>query len=94
MSTTAVEDGDCYVLNGTKSWVTSGTVGKAAVVFATVDKKLKHKGITGFLVPMPTQGLSLGKKEDKLGIKASPTCNIILEDVRVPRENVLGKKLK
>lgn len=90
MSTTAIEDGDSYILNGTKSWVTSGTEGKAAVIFATVDKKLKHKGITGFLVPMPTQGLTLGKKEDKLGIKASPTCNIILEDVRVPKENVLG----
>ncbi|XP_045477816.1 short-chain specific acyl-CoA dehydrogenase, mitochondrial-like [Harmonia axyridis] len=90
MATTAVKDGNTYVLNGTKSWVTSGTEGKAAVVFATVDKKLKHRGITGFLIPMPTPGLSLGKKEDKLGIRASSTCNLILEDVRVPIENVLG----
>lgn len=93
MTTTAVKDGDNYILNGTKSWVTSGTEGKAAVIFATIDKSLKHKGITGFLVPLPTQGLSLGKKEDKLGIKASSTCNIILEDVRVPSENVLGKNI-
>lgn len=50
-------------------------------------------GITGFLIPMPTPGLSLGKKEDKLGIRASPTCNLILEDVRVPKENVLGEKV-
>ncbi|XP_044758671.1 short-chain specific acyl-CoA dehydrogenase, mitochondrial-like [Coccinella septempunctata] len=91
MSTTAVLDGDTYVLNGTKSWVTSGTEGKAAVIFATVDKKLKHRGITGFLIPMPTPGLSLGKKEDKLGIRASSTCNLILEDVRVPITNILGK---
>ncbi|CAG9824630.1 unnamed protein product [Phaedon cochleariae] len=90
MSCTAVLDGDHYVLNGTKSWVTSGTVGKAAAVFATIDKSLKHKGITGFLVPLPTPGVSLGKKEDKLGIRASPTCNLILEDVRVPRDHVLG----
>lgn len=91
MSTTAVADGDNYILNGTKSWVTSGTEGKAAVIFATVDKQLKHKGITGFLVPMPTQGLSLGKKDDKLGIRASSTCNLILEDVKVPKENVIGR---
>lgn len=49
-------------------------------------------GITGFLIPIPTEGLSFGKKEDKMGIRASPTCNLILEDVRVPKENVLGKK--
>lgn len=91
MSTTAVKDGDSYVLNGTKSWVTGGTEGKAAVIFATVDKQLKHKAITAFLVPIPTQGLSLGKKDDKLGIRASPSCNIILEDVRVPKENIVGK---
>lgn len=92
MSTTAVADGNEYILNGTKSWVTSGSEGKAAVVFATVDKQLKHKGITGFIVPMPTKGLSLGKNEDKLGIRASPTCNLILEDVRIPKENILGKE--
>ncbi|KAK9888124.1 hypothetical protein WA026_000396 [Henosepilachna vigintioctopunctata] len=91
ISTTAVLDGDSYVLNGTKSWVTSGTEGKAAIIFATIDKKLKHKGITGFIVPMTTEGLSCGKKEDKLGIRASSTCNLILEDVRVPKENILGK---
>lgn len=92
MSTTAVPDGDSYILNGTKSWVTSGPHGQAAVVFATVDKKLKHKGITAFLIPMPTPGLSLGKNEDKMGIRASSTCNLILEDVRVPKEHILGKE--
>ncbi|KAJ4440236.1 short-chain specific acyl-CoA dehydrogenase, mitochondrial-like isoform X1 [Periplaneta americana] len=91
MSTTAKLDGDEWVLNGTKAWVTSGHEAKAAIVFATVDKSKKHKGITAFLVPIPTPGFSVGKKEDKLGIRASSTCNLILEDVRVPKEHVLGK---
>lgn len=93
MSTTAVADGDCYILNGTKSWVTSGPIGKAAIVFATVDKQLKHKGITAFIVPLPSEGVTLGKKDDKLGIRASPTCNLILENVRVPKNNILGELL-
>lgn len=91
MLTTAKLDGDEWVLNGTKAWVTSGYEAKAAVVFATVDKSKKHKGITAFLVPIPSPGFSLGKKEDKMGIRASSTCNLILEDVRVPREHVLGE---
>ncbi|XP_030764472.1 short-chain specific acyl-CoA dehydrogenase, mitochondrial-like isoform X1 [Sitophilus oryzae] len=90
ISTTAVLEGDHYILNGTKSWVTSGNVCKAAVIFATIDKSLKHKGITSFLVPVPTPGLSFGKLEDKMGIRASPTCDFILENVRVPKENVIG----
>ena len=60
-------------------------------MFATTDRSMKHKGISAFAVPMPTQGLSLGKKEDKLGIRASSTSNIIFEDCAVPRENMLGK---
>ncbi|KAI4456727.1 acyl-coa dehydrogenase [Holotrichia oblita] len=91
ITTTARLEENHYVLNGTKSWVTSGSIGKAAVIFATVDKQLKHKGIAAFLVPLPTPGLSWGKLEDKLGIRASPTCSFILENVRVPRENVLGE---
>ncbi|XP_066996829.1 short-chain specific acyl-CoA dehydrogenase, mitochondrial [Anabrus simplex] len=91
LTTTARLDGDHWILNGTKSWVTSGYEASAAVVLATVDKKKKHKGITAFLIPMPYPGLSLGKKEDKMGIRASSTCNLILEDVKVPRENILGE---
>ncbi|KAJ8975349.1 hypothetical protein NQ317_000277 [Molorchus minor] len=71
ISTTAVLNGDCYVLNGTKSWVTSAIEGKAAIVFASIDRSLKHKGISGFIVPLPSPGLSL-------------------EDVRIPKENLLG----
>lgn len=89
-STTAVRDGDEWVLNGTKSWITNGYEADAAIVFATTDKSAGHRGISAFLVPMPTPGLSLGKKEDKLGIRASSTCNLIFEDCRIPAENVLG----
>lgn len=91
ISTTAKKDGDYYILNGTKSWITSGKQGEAAIIFATIDKTLKHKGITAFLVPIPTPGLSLGKNEDKLGIRASSTCNFILEDVKVHKDNILGQ---
>ena len=90
-SCTAVEEADCYVLNGTKAWITNGYEAEATIVFATTDKSAKHRGISAFLVPKPYEGLSLGKKEDKLGIRASSTCNIILENCRIPKENLLGK---
>uniref|UniRef100_A0A673ADG8 Short-chain specific acyl-CoA dehydrogenase, mitochondrial n=1 Tax=Sphaeramia orbicularis TaxID=375764 RepID=A0A673ADG8_9TELE len=91
-STVASQDGDEWVLNGTKAWITNCWDASATVVFATTDKKLKHKGISAFLVPMPHPGLSLGKKEDKLGIRASSTANIILEDCRIPLGNMLGPR--
>ncbi len=87
---TATLDGDHWVLDGTKSWITNGYEADAAIVFATTDRSLKHKGISAFLVPMPTPGLSLGKKEDKLGIRASSTCNLIFEGCRLPKDNLLG----
>lgn len=90
-STVATLDGDSWILNGTKSWITNGYESEATVVFATTDKSQKHKGISAFLVPKPIAGLSLGKKEDKLGIKATSTCNLIFEDCRIPRENLLGE---
>ncbi len=61
------------------------------VVFATTDKKKKHKGISAFVLPSPTEGLSLGKKEDKLGIRASSTSNVIMEDCAIPRDHLLGE---
>lgn len=91
-STTARQEGDEWVLNGTKAWITNSWDASATVVFATTDKKLKHKGISAFLVPMPHPGLSLGKKEDKLGIRATSTANIILEECRVPLGNMLGPR--
>lgn len=90
-SCTATLKGDKWVLNGTKAWITNGYEADAAVVFATTDKAAKHKGISAFLVPKPTKGLELGKKEDKLGIRASSTCYLIFEDCEIPKENLLGK---
>ncbi|XP_067014958.2 short-chain specific acyl-CoA dehydrogenase, mitochondrial isoform X2 [Anabrus simplex] len=80
-----------WVLNGTKAWITNGYEAEATVVFATTDKTKKHKGISAFLVPIPTKGLSLGKKEDKLGIRGSSTCSLIFEDCSIPKENMLGE---
>ncbi|XP_054746101.1 short-chain specific acyl-CoA dehydrogenase, mitochondrial [Anastrepha obliqua] len=90
-SAIAVEKSDRYVLNGTKMWITNGFEASAALVFATTDKSLKHKGISAFLVPKSIKGFSVGKKEDKLGIRASSTCQLIFEDCEIPKENILGK---
>ena len=89
--TTARLEGDHWVLNGTKAWITNGYEAEAAVVFATTDKSKKHKGISAFIVPKPTEGLSLGKKEDKLGIRASSTCNLIFDNCHLAKENLLGE---
>eukprot|EP00948_MAST-09A_sp_MAST-9A-sp1_P001223 g1223.t1 len=89
-STTAVQDGDEYVLNGTKAWITNAHDADAAVVFATTDKEAKHKGISAFIVEKGTPGFSVGAKEDKLGIRGSSTGNLIFEDCRIPKENLLG----
>lgn len=90
-STTAVLKGDKWVLNGTKAWITNGYESEAGVVIATTDKSLKHKGISAFIVPKDAPGLSLGKKEDKLGIRGSSTCYLIFEDCEIPKENILGE---
>jgi len=90
-STTARDAGDHWILNGTKCWITNGYEAQAAVVFATTDKALKHKGISAFVVPKGTKGFSLGKKEDKLGIRGSSTCNLIFDDCKIPKENLIGK---
>jgi len=79
-STTARKEAGGWLLNGTKSWITNSWQAEGFVVFATTDKAKKHKGISAFIVPKGTPGLSLGKKEDKLGIRASSTSNVIFED--------------
>ncbi|GAB1607339.1 short-chain specific acyl-CoA dehydrogenase, mitochondrial-like [Argonauta hians] len=89
-STIAHLEGDHWVLNGTKSWITNGYEASATVVFATTDKAKKHKGISAFIVPTSSKGFSRGKREDKLGIKGSSTCNLIFEDCKIPKENLLG----
>ncbi|XP_031351395.1 short-chain specific acyl-CoA dehydrogenase, mitochondrial isoform X1 [Photinus pyralis] len=90
-ATTATLQGDQFVLNGTKSWITNGAESEAVVLFATTDKSLKHKGISTFLVPKPMKGLEVGKKEDKLGIRASSTCALFFEDCKIDKANILGE---
>jgi butyryl-CoA dehydrogenase len=90
-STTAKLEDEEYVINGTKAWITNAHDAHAAIVIATTDKSLKHRGLSAFLVPAGTPGFTLGKKEDKLGIRASSTGNLIFEECRVPKENLLGK---
>lgn len=90
MRSRATRDGDFYILNGRKSWVTSGPVADYFVVFMMTDPEKKQKGVSAFLVPGNTPGLTRGKKEPKLGIRASATSELIFEDFRVPVENRLG----
>lgn len=90
-STTATEDGDEWIINGTKAWITNAHEANAAIVFATTDKSMKHKGISAFVVPMDVEGFSLGAKEDKLGIRASSTSNLIMDNVRIPKGNLIGE---
>ena len=92
MSTTAKRDGDTYVLNGTKTFITNGSIASLYTVFATRDKSLRHQGIAGFIVPADTPGISHGQKFDKMGQRASDTAEVIFEDVRVPRANLLGRE--
>jgi len=91
LKATAKEDGDDYVLNGAKLWITNANEADIFLVMATVDPDAGYKGITAFVVERGMDGFSIAKKENKLGIRASSTCEILLEDVRVPKENVLGE---
>lgn len=92
MKSRATRDGDHYVLNGRKSWVTSGPVADYYVVFMMTNPDKKQKGISAFIVAANIPGLTRGKKEPKLGIRASATSELIFEDCRVPAENLLGKE--
>jgi acyl-CoA dehydrogenase len=90
LRTTARQDGDEWVLNGTKVFITNGGIADVTVVVATVDPELGHRGQASFVVPKGTPGLSMGKKESKLGIRASQTAEVVLEDCRIPMEYLLG----
>jgi alkylation response protein AidB-like acyl-CoA dehydrogenase len=90
MKSRATRDGDFYILNGRKSWVTSGPVADYLVVFMMTDPDKKQKGVSAFLVDGKTKGLIRGRKEPKLGIRASSTSELIFEDCRIPAENRLG----
>ncbi|MBE3589172.1 MAG: acyl-CoA dehydrogenase family protein [Thermoanaerobacteraceae bacterium] len=92
LATTAVRRGDEYVLNGTKCFITHGGIADLYTIFAATDKSRGTKGISAFLVPGNTPGLYMGKKEDKMGDRASHIGEVIMEDVRVPVENLLGRE--
>jgi alkylation response protein AidB-like acyl-CoA dehydrogenase len=92
MTTTARREGDHYVLNGAKRFITNGGIADLYVVFATVDRALGHHGVTAFIVRGDTPGLSGGKKEKKLGIRCSHTGEVLLDDVRIPVEDRLGEE--
>jgi alkylation response protein AidB-like acyl-CoA dehydrogenase len=91
LKTRAVDKGDYYELNGQKLWITNGNEAEFFVLFATVDPAAGYKGITAFIVEKGFEGFSVGKKEDKLGIRASSTTELILDNCKVPKENVLGE---
>jgi len=90
--TTAVRDGEFYVIEGTKNFITNAPQADTCVLFAMTDKAKSHKGISAFVVDMKWKGVSLGKHEKKMGIKASATSSIIFEEVRVPAKNRLGNE--
>ena len=91
LKTRASHRGDRWVLNGKKLWITNGAEGNLFITFANVDPAKGYKGITAFLVERDTPGFTVGHKEDKLGIRASSTCELVLEDCEVPEENILGE---
>jgi alkylation response protein AidB-like acyl-CoA dehydrogenase len=91
LTTRAIETADGFVLNGRKLWITNGQEAGLFIVFATINPQAGYRGITAFLVERDLAGFSVGRKEDKLGIRASSTCELLFEDCHVPRANVLGE---
>ncbi|WP_419893046.1 acyl-CoA dehydrogenase [Oceanobacillus kimchii] len=92
MKTIARRDGEGFVINGNKVWITNGGVADIYVVFAKTDTDANHKGISAFIVEKGTEGFSFGKKEKKLGIRSSPTTELIFENCRIPAANLLGSE--
>jgi butyryl-CoA dehydrogenase len=90
MEATARLDGDHYILNGTKRFITNAGEAGIFVVFASTNRELKHKGVSAFIVERDTPGFSLGKHEDLMGIRATANCELIFEDAKIPKENLLG----
>ena len=91
MTTKAVEDGDCYILNGRKTFITGAHIAKNSVIFAKTDPEKGSRGITCFIVDMSLPGVSVGKHEEKMGQRGVGVCDIVLEDVRVPKSEMLGE---
>ena len=92
LEATARLDGDHYVLNGAKRFITNGTAADIFVVFAYTNKELKHKGVSAFIVEKGISGFTVGKHEDLMGIRATGNCELVFEDAKVPKENLLGKE--
>lgn len=92
MRTFAEKNGTHYILNGTKNWVTNGQTSDVVIVFCLTEKGVGYKGISAFIVGKGLKGLSVGKKEDKLGIRASDTCELYFEDCQIPVENLIGEE--
>ncbi|OIO40319.1 MAG: acyl-CoA dehydrogenase [Candidatus Omnitrophica bacterium CG1_02_49_10] len=92
MHTTAVKDGDSYVLNGTKQWITNGGEAEVYTIIAKTDKSKGSRGASAFIVEKGTKGFEFGKKEDKLGIRASATRELIFTDCSIPKENLIAKE--
>lgn len=92
MKTTARKEGDKYILNGSKIFITNGGVADIYIVFALTDPEKRHRGTSAFIIEKDFPGFKVGKKESKLGIRSSPTTEIIFEDCRVPAENLLGEE--
>ncbi len=90
--TTAVRDGDSYVVNGSKCFITNASVGETFVFTAMTDKTKGYKGISSFILEKGMKGFSIGKKENKMGLRGSDTATLNFEDLRIPRENLLGKE--
>jgi alkylation response protein AidB-like acyl-CoA dehydrogenase len=88
--TTAVRDGDAWILNGSKNFITHGSVGDVAVLMAVTDKSRGSRGISAFVVDLHQEGIHAGKKENKLGMRASDTATLVMEDCRIPLENLIG----
>lgn len=91
LKTRAADKGDYWELNGTKMWITNGAEADIYIIFANINPELGYKGITAFIIERDFEGFSVGKKEDKLGIRASSTCELIMNNCKVPKENVLGE---
>ena len=91
MKTKAIDKGDYWELTGRKLWITNAAEAEIYIVFANINPELGYKGITAFIIEREFEGFSVGKKEDKLGIRASSTCELILDNCKVPKDNVLGE---
>jgi alkylation response protein AidB-like acyl-CoA dehydrogenase len=92
MRTTAVKEGECWRLNGAKTFITHGRIGAVMVVIAVTDRNKGHRGISAFIVEHGTPGMSAGKKENKLGMRASDTSEVIFQDCRIPESQLLGRE--